>query len=85
MHITLAEFDKLAAEDQAFLVWLDGVYLDQYEDGTFTILLFKVEGYYVEVFYHQTRGEVYGYRGFDSTDHLDPYLNNICIDELVAA
>jgi hypothetical protein len=84
MHITLAEFNNLAADDQAFLIWLDGVYLDEYCDGTFTILLYKVEGYYVEVYYHLLREEVYGYRSFDSTNQLDPYLSRIDIDELMA-
>jgi hypothetical protein len=81
--MTHIEFNTLEADDQAFITWYEGVYLEQYFDGTFNILLFQVDGFYVEVFYHPTQDEVYGYRSFHSPESLDPYLDKIDIGALL--
>ena len=81
--MTHNEFNALEVDDQAFVTWYEGVYLEQYFDGTFNILLFQIEDFYVEVFYHSTQDEVYGYRSFYSTEYLEPYLNKIDIATFV--
>jgi hypothetical protein len=80
--MTLVEFNGLAEDEQALLTWKAGTYLAQNFDGVFNILLFQVEGFYVEVFYHSQLDFIYSYNSFTSTDYLEPYLSKINIDGL---
>ena len=77
--MTHTEFTTLAENEQALLTWFNGTYLAQYFDGTFTIILFQVEGFYVEVYYHRKNKEVYRYHNFSNVEKLDPYLDKIDI------
>lgn len=77
--MTLTEFNGLAEDEQALLTWKAGTYLAQYFDGIFNVLLFQVEGFYVEVYYHSKLDFIYSYNSFTSTDLLEPYLSRINI------
>lgn len=50
--MTLHQFKMLDEMEQAEAIWA-GVHLNQRDDGTHTILLYKIDEFYVEVYYHK--------------------------------
>lgn len=69
--------------EQKNIAFESGAYLaNRFIEG-FRILLFQLEGFYVELFYHPETNEIAWARSFDSTDELEPYLQNINVSDLV--
>ena len=50
--MTLYQFNLLDEMEQAEAVW-SGVQINQRDDGTHTILLYKVYDFFVEIYYHK--------------------------------
>jgi hypothetical protein len=50
--MTLEQFNRSDEMEQAEAIW-NGVQVDQRDDGTHTILLYKIDNFYVEVYYHK--------------------------------
>ena len=57
----------------------EGVFLADREDGAFTILLYQIDSFYVEVFYDKEKNELKRFRSFLTLRLLDPYLDQIDI------
>lgn len=74
--MTLYEFNALDEMEQAEAVW-DGVFLGDRKDDEHRILLYQIDGFYVEAYYHMDYNILRRFRSFSSTDHLDPYLKEI--------
>ena len=79
--MTLYEFRALDSLEQAEAVW-NGMYLDDRIEGDLTVVLYQIDAFYVEVFYHQDMNRVIRYRPFATTDLLTPYLNKIDLHSL---
>jgi hypothetical protein len=47
------------------------------EEGKFMVLLYQLDGFYIEVFYHKKYSQVMGLFGFDDMALLDPYLEKM--------
>lgn len=41
------------------------------------ILLYQIDGFYVEVYYNKEHNDIRKFRSFSSTNQLDPYLGQI--------
>lgn len=74
--MTLYEFNGLDEMEQAEAVW-EGVFISDREDEEHKILLYQVDSFYVEVFYHKEYNVIRKFRSFSSTEQLHPYLENI--------
>ena len=74
--MTLYEFNALDEMEQAEAVW-DGVFLGDRKDAEHRILLYQIDGFYVEAYYHMEYNVLSRFRSVSSTDQLDPYLNEI--------
>lgn len=74
--MTVYEFNALDEMEQAEAVW-DGVFLGDRKDDEHRILLYQIDGFYVEAYYHMEYNVLRRFRSFSSTDQLDPYLNEI--------
>lgn len=81
--MTLFDFQLLPDADKIDLLYNQGVYLGKRKQNDVTILLFQVEGFYVEVFYKKYRKYVSRIYCFGSTSLLDPYLEQIDVEHLV--
>jgi hypothetical protein len=81
--MTLYQFKALPVMDQVEVLKAIGVYLDERCGATHTILLFQIEGFYVELFCHPWHKKVERLRSFKSVDQLRPYLDKIDITMLV--
>lgn len=76
------EFKYQDKQKKKQLLFNHGVYLAQRPAEEFTILLFQIESFYVEV-YFDTEEEQIGYiRTFTSVDGLEPYLQQVDLSGL---
>jgi hypothetical protein len=74
--VTLYDFRSLSDFEQAEAVW-NGTLLAHREDGFFRTLLYQVDSFYVEVYYHKEANVLLQFRSFTTTSLLDPYLGQI--------
>ncbi|HEY0057592.1 MAG TPA: hypothetical protein VGB56_00570 [Flavisolibacter sp.] len=81
--MTLFEFRVLSDEEQIDRLYQDAVYIGKRKEGHLSVVLYQLDGFYVEVYYHKYRRLVYRLRGFTSTIPLDPYLEQINVEDLV--
>lgn len=74
--MTLYQFNRLDEMEQAEAVW-DAVFVADREDEEHKILLYQIDSFYVEVFYHKEYNMIGRFRSFSSTEQLHPYLDKI--------
>ena len=79
--MTLAQFNQLDYAEK-LLACNDGVCVGGRDEGKFSVLLYQLCAFYVEVYYHKKYSYVSALDGFDDTDRLEPYLRKISIKEL---
>jgi hypothetical protein len=68
--------------EQAERVW-SGTGLVTRTEGEHGILLYAIDSFYVEVFYHQEYNVIRHLRPFRETSHLEPYLDPIYLCNLL--
>jgi hypothetical protein len=78
----LREFLQLTEKEQFDLIRQDGVHVGKRKIGHQTILLFQLHGFYVEVYYKEYRKVVDRIHTSDSTDILQPYLDQVHVRDL---
>lgn len=77
----IKDFIKMDEMEQAEAIW-DAVLLADREDGEHKILLYQIDSFYVEVFYHKEYNVIRRFRPFKTTDLLKPYLDKIDISPI---
>lgn len=77
------DFQLLPEQDQIDILYQYGVYVGKRKEAFSVILLYQFESFYVEVFYRKYRSHVRRLHCFESTDLLDPYLEQIDVENLV--
>lgn len=80
--LSLSEFMDLPQELQFEVLHKHGVYVGKRKIDKQTVVLFQLHGFYVEVFYKQYRKVIDHLITSDSTDILQPYLDQINIRDL---
>ncbi len=74
--MTLYQFLALDEMEQQEAIW-EGVHIADREDEEHKILLYQIDAFYVEVFYHKEYNVIRKYQPFNSMDKLAPYLDKI--------
>lgn len=77
------QFNYMQEQEQTTTIWEKGVFLAERIEGFHKIMLYQLEDFYVEVTHHTHFNVILKVSSFTNTDHLDPYLQDINIDELV--
>ena len=77
------DFQLLPEQDQIETLYQFGSYIGKRKQAFSIILLYQLEGFYVEVFYRKYRSQVKHLHCFESTELLDPYLEQINVENLV--
>lgn len=72
-------FLQLDESEQIEVLWYNGEQIGRRREQDFLILLYQVEGFYVEVYYHTKLREIKKYLSFECTDRLEPYFESIDI------
>jgi len=80
--MTLDDFKFLDEKKQTEVLLDQGVLLSDRIYKNFTILLYQVEKFYVEVYYNTTYKVLQGMRCFEDDEALQPYLESIDISSL---
>ncbi|HYH14986.1 MAG TPA: hypothetical protein VD794_07195 [Flavisolibacter sp.] len=81
--MTLYEFKLLADTEQLDILYKQGVYIGKRKQGEEVIVLYQLEGFYVELYYIKYRCYIRRMHCFHSTLLLDPYLENINVEHWV--
>ena len=81
--MTPYEFTILGETDKVDLIYNEGIYIGKRKKNLITILLYQIDGFYTEIFYRKYRYSVNRIRCFTSTLPLDPYLDQIDVEELI--
>lgn len=79
----LSDFILLSEEEKKIAVLHAGVLIGKRRDVDTVAFLFQVDNYYVETFFSSGNRTVMEFRMFDQTTLLQPYLDNIYIDDLL--
>ena len=80
--LRLLDFLELEEQEQLDLLYTDGAHVGKRKMERQTVILFQLYGFYVEVFYKQYRKVIDHISTSESTDILQPYLDQIHIRDL---
>lgn len=75
-------FQALSQGVRRELVKKKGALLANRHTEDFAILLYQMDAFYVELYYNLNTSEVAWVKSFESTDELEPYLENINLSNL---
>jgi hypothetical protein len=81
--MTLPEFKLMDYEKQVDLLHKEGVYVGKRKIFSQTVMLFQLHTFYVEVYYRVHRKVIDHLNSTASTQILDPYLEQINVEEVV--
>ena len=81
--MNLYEFELLSDNEQIDLLYADGVYLGKRKAGEYSVVLYQLDNFYVEILYKRYRYYISRIRCFTSTNLLEPYLVQINIEDIV--
>lgn len=79
----LSDFILLSEEEKKQAVLHEGVLISKRKVPASVIFLFQVQNFYVEACFNPHSKDIEEFRMFDHTSLLQPYLENICIDDLM--
>ena len=75
--MTLYEFKALDETVQYDVLWEEGVFIADRADAGYTLILYQLDAFYVEVKYDADGNEILGLRSFLNVNRLEPYLKDI--------
>jgi len=81
--MTLCEFRQLSYPQQIKLLYEEGTYIGKRKDKRLTFLLYQLASFYIEISYSLYRVKIAGLNFSESTEMLDPYLEQVEIELLV--
>lgn len=77
------EFQSLSQKEQISILYQQGIYIGKKKAGTFIVLLYQLDSFYIEIAYASYRRSIRTIKYSDNTSILDPYLEQIQIEYLV--
>lgn len=81
--MTMYEFNLLSEDEKVDLLYHEGTYLAKRKKHNLTLVLYQLEDFYVEVHYNKYRYLINDIRYFHSLELLNPYLEQIDIEEIM--
>ena len=75
----LRQFKGLEESIQIGVIWNNGVHVATRDDNIYQYLLYQLDDFYVEVWYHIELEVIQRFLAFDDMDRLEPYLCKINI------
>ena len=79
----LSDFILLGTDEKKLTVLHQGVLIAKRKQRASMVFLFQLEGFYVETWCNQDDKSIEEFRMFRQTRSLNPYLDDIGIDDLV--
>lgn len=81
--MNIEKFNRLSQEKQLDITMMMGVLLIECRRFNFTLRLFQIHSFYIEVYSMEESGEVIAINAFEDIENLETYLEQIDISELV--
>ena len=75
--MTLQHFNTLSEHKQHRKLLVNGTWLAERHTEDSNVLLFQLDTFYVEVYFTKQGDEIVHSHSFETTDELDPYLQDI--------
>jgi hypothetical protein len=75
--LTLYDFNGMDEKAQAEAVFTEGIFVDDREEAGLKVQLYRLDSFYVEVFYDPKTNAITRYRFFKSPGQLAPYVKLI--------
>jgi hypothetical protein len=72
--LTQYDFNGLDEAGQAEAVFTEGMFIDDRDENGLKVQLYRLDSFYVEVFYSQKDNKITRYRSFTSPGQLAPYV-----------
>lgn len=79
----IQQFDTLSKEAQQAELLKNGTFLAERHDGPFRIMLYQLDGFYVEVYFFNLYNKVAFFQTFEDTDALQPYLSSMDVSAML--
>lgn len=80
--MTLYQFNLLDPDDRLSAVWQYGNFLTTRSEGEFQIVLYSINTFFVEVYYHIFLEEIQKHRSFHALHLLEPFVPADLLKEL---
>lgn len=81
--MTLYQYKLLGAAQQQELLWEHGALVAEQHEGIYLRMLYQLESFYVELWYHRQCNTIRKWCSFSSTDLLTSYLETIDLSSLL--
>ena len=81
--MVLEQFNSLSKYEQQDLLLKKGIFIAERFDGPFRIMLYQLDGFYVEVYFFNLYNKVAYFLGYDTTEVLEPYLAQIDVSDVL--
>jgi hypothetical protein len=80
--VTEDQFNRLSEDNQSNVIHKQGVLISVRTTEEHKVLLYQIEGFYVEVYYHPTHNFI-KIKSFSGTERLQPYLKQISLEGIL--
>jgi len=80
--MTIEDFELLNGIEKMQALSAFAIFLAKRKDGCYSISLFQIDNFYVEIYFHTTQLIYISARSFENTSELAPYLEEIDISEI---
>lgn len=77
--MTLYQFNVLTENEKTAIVSSKGHFVGDRKEDNFSIMLYQVRSFYVELYYNGQENKIRKLRSFSSREQLEPYLGKIDI------
>jgi hypothetical protein len=81
--MTLSEYNQLNPSEQFEALYDHGIHIADRADDQYCIILFQLDSFYIELYFHIEQNELKKLRCFSNIDFIKPYLEEIDLSELL--
>ena len=82
--MTLEQFKYLRHSNKTATIWNQGEHIASRIDGIFSVTLWQLGAFYVEIYFNILQGKIAAFESFENINKLEPYLADIDISGLFA-
>ena len=79
----MLEFKLMDQSDQINVLYREGTYIGKRKKNNQDLVLYQLDGFYIEIIYIEYRRFIQKIRCFSSTYLIEPYLEQINVPSLV--
>lgn len=80
--MTLQQFKSLQHSNKTETIWEKGEHIASRYDGVYSITLWQIGAFYVEIYFDVLRNKITAFESFESVERLEPYLERVDISAL---